>query len=62
MFRYAAQTGLIQSYEVWSEFAESRNLTSHTYREDVAATVYASAPAFLIEALALLRLLELSND
>ena len=62
MFRYAAQTGLIQSYEVWSEFAESRNLTSHTYREDVAAAVYASASAFFIEALALSRLLELSND
>ena len=62
LFRLAAQTGLIESFEAWLGFHESRNLTSHTYREEVAAAVYSSAPAFLDEALGLLGSLEQAND
>ena len=62
LFRLAAQAGLIESFEAWLGFNESRNLTSHTYREEVAAAVYSSAPAFLEEALGLLGRLERSND
>ena len=47
LFRLAAQTGLIESFEAWLGFHESRNLTSHTYREEVAAAVYSSAAGLL---------------
>lgn len=37
--RAAFKTGLIQNGEVWMEMIQSRNLTSHTYDETIAAQI-----------------------
>jgi nucleotidyltransferase substrate binding protein (TIGR01987 family) len=62
MFRFAARSCLIDSFENWMEFNESRNLTSHTYRQDVAATVFSTVPAFLLAAQSLLARLTETDD
>ncbi len=46
IFREAARAGLINDPEVWFKFIDSRNLTSHTYEEDVAFEVIALFPLF----------------
>lgn len=38
--REAAQQGLISDPELWLQFIDARNLTSHTYNEDTAKEVY----------------------
>ncbi len=45
--RQMAQNGLITEVELWIDAIDARNLSSHTYNEDVAETVYAAAVAFL---------------
>ncbi|MFN3531082.1 MAG: nucleotidyltransferase substrate binding protein [Candidatus Brocadia sp.] len=37
--REAFKTGLIENGEVWMDMINSRNLTSHTYNEDVAEDI-----------------------
>lgn len=37
--RQAFKTGLIENGEVWMKMIESRNLTSHTYNEEIAAAI-----------------------
>jgi nucleotidyltransferase substrate binding protein (TIGR01987 family) len=37
--REAFKAGLIENGEVWMDMIESRNLTSHTYNEEIAAAV-----------------------
>lgn len=37
--REAFRTGLIENGEVWMDMINSRNLTSHTYNEDVAKDI-----------------------
>lgn len=37
--REAYKTGLIENGEVWMQMIESRNLTSHTYNEEVATAI-----------------------
>lgn len=44
--RNAFQLGLISETNAWFQFLEDRNLTSHTYNEDRAETVYQSAKKF----------------
>ena len=34
-FRLAAQFGYLDNPQIWFRFGEERNLTTHTYREDV---------------------------
>ena len=34
-FRLAAQFGYLDNPQIWFKFGEERNLTTHTYREDV---------------------------
>jgi nucleotidyltransferase substrate binding protein (TIGR01987 family) len=46
VFRAAFQSNLIENVEVWFEFLKSRNLTVHTYNEDVAEEVYQHAKRF----------------
>ena len=43
IIRDLAQQGLIANPQLWFEFLEARNLSSHTYREDLAEQVYACA-------------------
>ncbi|MEK7078749.1 MAG: HI0074 family nucleotidyltransferase substrate-binding subunit [Patescibacteria group bacterium] len=45
--RQAATVGLIDNPSVWLEFLENRNLTVHTYKEEVAQKVYKSAKEFI---------------
>lgn len=43
VLRAAAQEGLIIDLELWLTFLKNRNLTVHTYNEDVAEEVYQAA-------------------
>lgn len=54
IIREMSQQGLIASPEKWFSYLEARNLSSHTYREDLAEQVYQVAKEFLPEAQALL--------
>src|SRR5256885_2525846 len=46
LFREAARTGLIADADVWFEYHQARNETSHTYEETAAEEVYESAKKF----------------
>ena len=54
VFRAGQQAGYVKDVESWFAFLKLRNLTVHTYNEDVADEVYAAAIAFLPFAQALL--------
>lgn len=43
--REAYAQGLIEHDEMWLKLTDMRNLTAHTYREDVAREVYAVLPS-----------------
>lgn len=45
--RQAATIGLIDDPKAWLEFLENRNLTVHTYKEEISQKVYQSARDFL---------------
>ena len=45
--RKAADIGLIDNPGDWLEFLEARNLSVHTYREDIAKQVYEKAVEFI---------------
>jgi hypothetical protein len=45
VFREGARFGLVGDVESWIRFVDARNLSSHTYKEDLAEQVYASAQA-----------------
>ena len=62
LFRIAARRGLIQDPAPWFEYAEARNMTSHTYDEDSALSVFATAREFVADAEFLLQRLEAMND
>ncbi len=62
LFRIAARKGLIQDPTPWFEYAEARNMTSHTYDEDNAVCVFETAKKFASDADFLLRRLEELND
>ncbi|MGE0631430.1 MAG: HI0074 family nucleotidyltransferase substrate-binding subunit [Parachlamydiales bacterium] len=47
--REMAQSGYIDNVDVWLRAIDMRNLSSHTYKEDVAEKVYAFAADFLSE-------------
>lgn len=44
--RNAAKAGLIQNPAIWLTFLEARNLTTHTYKQEVAEEVYEKAKEF----------------
>ncbi|MCB9492768.1 MAG: nucleotidyltransferase substrate binding protein [Epsilonproteobacteria bacterium] len=46
VFRLAARDGLIADAEAWFEFIRKRNLTVHTYNEDLAEEIFDFLPAF----------------
>lgn len=56
MVRTATRLGLLKSdLEMWTKYREMRNLTSHTYDEEVALKVANIVPCFYEEALYLLK-------
>ena len=56
--RTAAQLGLIENIEIWFDFLEARNNSSHVYNENMASVVYEEAKKFLPEFKKLLEKLE----
>ena len=62
LFRLAARAGLIREPLSWFSFSDARNLTSHTYDEDKAESVYKTAVGFKEEARYLLDRLHERND
>lgn len=61
LIREGAEKGLIQDPEAWFEYRNQRNITSHTYNEQKAATVYQAAVSFLPDAQNLLKTLNNRN-
>lgn len=47
VIREMAQSGYIENVELWLEAIDMRNLSSHTYKEDLAERVYCFACQFL---------------
>ena len=62
LFRLAARSGLIRDPLLWFSYSDARNLTSHTYDEDKAESVYETAVDFLEDARHLLDRLQERND
>ena len=47
VIREGATVGLIEEPKKWFEFLENRNLSVHTYKEEIAQKVYQSAKEFI---------------
>jgi nucleotidyltransferase substrate binding protein (TIGR01987 family) len=47
LMREAAEKGMIQSFEPWMVYREQRNITSHTYSQEKAESVFETAKKFL---------------
>jgi nucleotidyltransferase substrate binding protein (TIGR01987 family) len=62
LFRLAARFGLIKEPLSWFSYSDARNLTSHTYDEDKAESVYETAVGFIEDAKYLLDILQERND
>jgi nucleotidyltransferase substrate binding protein (TIGR01987 family) len=62
LFRIAARFGLIKDPLPWFSYGDARNLTSHTYNENTAESVYETALVFVKDARSLLKKLEESNE
>ena len=62
LFRLAARFGLIKEPLSWFSYSDARNLTSHTYDENKAESVYETAVGFLGDARYLLDRLQEHND
>ena len=62
LFRLSAEYHLIDDVDTWRNYHEYRNLTSHTYDEDVAEEVFNAAVLFVVDVKKLLTALEEHND
>jgi nucleotidyltransferase substrate binding protein (TIGR01987 family) len=62
LFRQAARFALIADPSHWFAYGDARNLTSHTYNEATADTVFRAAQQFLPDAQRLLANLEAARD
>lgn len=58
LLRAAAEKGFISDVEEWIVYRDQRNITSHTYDENEAKSVYQTALVFLKDAKTLLLILE----
>lgn len=58
VIREMAQTGYIQNIDLWLKSIDMRNLSSHTYKENLAEEVYNFAVHFLPELKKLAELLK----
>ena len=54
VIREMAQAGLIEDIQLWLESIDMRNLSSHTYKEELAEKVFHFSRRFLPKALTLL--------
>ena len=61
LLREGAERGMIVNVEAWFGYREQRNITSHTYDEQKALSVYQTALQFLPDAKALLASLKERN-
>ncbi|MCX6132092.1 MAG: HI0074 family nucleotidyltransferase substrate-binding subunit, partial [Proteobacteria bacterium] len=59
VIREMAQNSLIEDVEFWLEAIDQRNLSSHTYKEDLAEQVYHFARVFLPKAQDLLKRMQI---
>jgi len=62
LFRVAAQQGLIADPEQWFQYHAARNVSSHTYDEDLAESVYKTAIRFTADVRSLLNELKNRDD
>ncbi len=62
LFRLAARFGLIEDPLPWFSYGDARNLSSHTYDEEKAESVYETALHFVKDARSLLEKLKELND
>ncbi len=62
MIREGAARGLVARPVAWFRYRDKRNLTSHTYDEEVAKEVYRAALSFLDDAKSLFAALKKRND
>ena len=62
MIRVGAEKGIIADVEKWFEYRRIRNITSHTYDEEKAESVFNTAIEFIHDAKHLLIKLEERND
>jgi nucleotidyltransferase substrate binding protein (TIGR01987 family) len=62
LFRLAAENRLIVDVAQWFRYEKARNITSHTYDQNVAKSVYLVARDFAGDAQKLLDALEARND
>ncbi|TKJ37960.1 nucleotidyltransferase [candidate division LCP-89 bacterium B3_LCP] len=58
LLREAAQVGILKDIESWMDYRQMRNITSHTYDDAKARSVYKAAIEFFDDASALLKALE----
>jgi nucleotidyltransferase substrate binding protein (TIGR01987 family) len=58
LIREMAQNGYIRDVEIWLRAVDMRNLSSHTYKEDLAEKVYAFANDFSPHLLSLIQKLD----
>jgi len=62
LFRISAENRLITNVDAWFNYLKKRNITSHTYDQNIAGDVYTVAISFLCDAKELLKRLEEKND
>ncbi len=62
LFRLAAERGLIDDIDLWMEYHDARNKTSHIYNENVAEEVFSVAKKFAADAGKFLKIIEEKND
>jgi nucleotidyltransferase substrate binding protein (TIGR01987 family) len=58
VIREMAQSAYIENVDIWLKAIDMRNLSSHTYKEDLAEKVFAFAGAFVEELVRLVEILE----
>lgn len=61
LFRIGAEKRLIADVSPWFEYHRLRNLSSHTYNEEIAEEMYTAAVRFALDARLLLKNLESRN-
>jgi len=62
LFRFAAESYLIDDVKAWFNYHKFRNQTSHTYEESIAKEVFEQTPAFAKSTRQLLNTLTSKND
>ena len=62
LFRLSAEHHLIKNVNAWRKYHECRNLTSHTYDENIANDVFAASVEFAKDAKKFLQAIEERND